>query len=348
MFSALLGLLIVASTAHAQSAVLDLPRPSQRASITQRIGITDITINYHRPMVNGRKIWDSLVPYGKVWRAGANENTTIAFSDPVSIEGKPLDKGTYGLHMIPTENEWTVIFSKNSTSWGSFTYNQAEDALRVNVKPQPTEPHEALAYDFDLLTPNSAVITIRWEKIAVPFKVAVDVNPIVAKSLHNQLRGLAQYTWEGWDDAANYLLDNKVDLNEALSYEDKSIQNEERFDNLMTKSRILDALGRKDEPATTKNKAIAVANPLQLHIYGRQLQGQKHQDEAFVIFQSNAKKYPNQWFVHSGMARVYSGQGDFANAAKEMKVALSLAPEQQKPSIQGLIKRLEAKEDINK
>jgi len=348
MFSALLGLLIVASTAHAQSAVLDLPRPSQHAIITQRIGITDITINYHRPMVNGRKIWDSLVPYGQVWRAGANENTTIAFSDPVTIEGKPLDKGTYGLHMIPAENEWTVIFSRNSTSWGSFTYNQAEDALRVNVKPQPTEPHEALAYDFDQLTPNSAVVTMRWEKIAVPFKVGVDVNPIVAKSLHNQLRGLAQYTWEGWDDAANYLLDNKVDLNEALSYEDKSIQNEERFDNLMTKSRILDALGRKDEAATTKNKAMAVAGPLQLHIYARGLQGQKRQDEAFAIFRSNAKKYPNQWFVHSGMARVYSGQGDFANAAKEMKVALSLAPEQQKPSIQGLIKRLEAKEDINK
>jgi tetratricopeptide (TPR) repeat protein len=348
MFSALLGLLIVASAAHAQSAVLDLPRQSQHAIITQRIGITDITINYHRPMVNGRKIWDSLVPYGQVWRAGANENTTIAFSDPVTIEGKPLDKGTYGLHMIPAENEWTVIFSRNSTSWGSFAYNQAEDALRVNVKPQPTEPHEALAYDFDQLTPNSAVVTMRWEKIAVPFKVGVDVNPIVAKSLHNQLRGLAQYTWEGWDDAANYLLDNKVDLNEALSYEDKSIQNEERFDNLVTKSRILDALGRKDEAATTKNKAMAVASPLQLHIYARGLQGQKRQDEAFAIFRSNAKKYPNQWFVHSGMARVYSGQGDFTNAAKEMKVALSLAPEQQKPSIQGLIKRLEAKEDINK
>ena len=241
-----------------------------------------------------------------------------------------------------------MIFSKNSTSWGSFTYNQAEDALRVNVKPQPTEPHEALAYDFDQLTPNSAVVTMRWEKVAVPVKVGVDVNPIVAKSLHNQLRGLAQYTWEGWDDAANYLLDNKVDLNEALSYEDKSIQNEERFDNLVTKSRILDALGRKDEAATTKNKAMAVASPLQLHIYARGLQGQKRQDEAFAIFRSNAKKYPNQWFVHSGMARVYSGQGDFANAAKEMKVALSLAPEQQKPSIQGLIKRLEAKEDINK
>jgi len=347
MFSALLGLLIVASAAHAQSAVLDLPRQSQHAIITQRIGITDITINYHRPMINGRKIWDSLVPYGQVWRAGANENTTIAFSDPVTIEGKPLDKGTYGLHMIPAENEWTVIFSRNSTSWGSFTYNQSEDALRVNVKPQPTEPHEALAYDFDQLTPNSAVVTMRWEKIAVPVKVGVDVNPIVAKSLHNQLRGLAQYTWEGWDDAANYLLDNKVDLNEALSYEDKSIQNEERFDNLVTKSRILDALGRKDEAATTKNKAMAVASPLQLHIYARGLQGQKRQDEAFAIFRSNAKKYPNQWFVHSGMARVYSGQGDFTNAAKEMKVALSLA-QKQKPSIQGLIKRLEAKEDINK
>src|SRR5580765_3931245 len=126
-----------ATQVHAQSALLDLPRDSQHAKVIQRVGITDITINYHRPLVKGRKVWGNIVPYGQVWRAGANENTTIAFSDPVNIEGKSLAKGVYGLHMIPAENEWTIIFSKNSTAWGSFTYNQSEDALRVTVKPQP-------------------------------------------------------------------------------------------------------------------------------------------------------------------------------------------------------------------
>src|SRR6202163_92307 len=118
----------------AQSFVLDLPLQSQRAQISQRIGITDITISYHRPLIKDRKVWDALVPYGKVWRAGANINTTITFTDPVKVEGQALDKGTYGLHMIPNAAEWTVIFSKNATSWGSFTYDQAEDALRINVK----------------------------------------------------------------------------------------------------------------------------------------------------------------------------------------------------------------------
>src|SRR5690242_15129716 len=115
----------------AQSQVLTVPLKSQGAKVSQTIGVTDITIAYHRPLVGGRVIWDSLVPYGKVWRTGANINTTITFSDPVDIEGHPLDRGTYGLHTIPAADEWTVIFSKNSTSWGSFTYNQGEDALRI-------------------------------------------------------------------------------------------------------------------------------------------------------------------------------------------------------------------------
>src|ERR1700731_4979103 len=131
------GFLSVASLSlcHAQTVMLDLPRPSQHAVVTQRIGITDITVNYHRPLANGRQIWGKVAPYGQVWRAGANENTTIAFSDPVTIDGQPLDKGTYGLHMIPGENQWTVIFSKNATAWGSFTYKKEQDAMRVNVKP---------------------------------------------------------------------------------------------------------------------------------------------------------------------------------------------------------------------
>src|SRR5207248_8024882 len=147
---------------------LNLPDVSQAAEVKQRIALTDITIKYHRPLVNGRKIWGGLVPYGEVWRAGANENTTIEFSDAVSVEGQPLAKGTYGLHMIPTADSWTVIFSKMATAWGSFTYNQAEDALRVTVKPRPNEMEEALEYAFEDLKPDSATATLKWEKLAVP------------------------------------------------------------------------------------------------------------------------------------------------------------------------------------
>jgi Protein of unknown function (DUF2911) len=342
------GILLLGSAGYAQSVVLDLPRASQHAILTQRIGITDITINYHRPTVNKRKIWGGVVPYGQVWRAGANENTTIIFTDPVSIEGKPLPKGTYGLHMIPGENEWIVVFSKNSTSWGSFTYNQDEDALRVTVKPQATDFHEALTYDFDDVNPDSSVVTLRWEKVAVPFKVGVNTHEIVTANLHNQLRGLSQYTWEGWDDAANYLLQEKIDLDEALTYSDKSILNEARYDNFMTKAQILDALNRKDEAATTRTKALTMANALQLHSYGRQLQASGKSAEAFAVYRDNAKKNPDQWVVHVGLARMYSGQGDFAGATKEMNIAVAGAPDGQKQPLQAFVKRLEAKEDINK
>ena len=345
--AAVLGLLFAASLCQGQSALLNIPRQSQHAVLTQRIGITDITINYHRPLVNGRKIWGDLVPYGQVWRAGANENTTIAFSDPVRIEGQPLDKGVYGLHMIPGENQWTVIFSRASTSWGSFTYKQAEDALRVTVKPQPSDMHNALTYDFDRLTPTSAVVELEWEKLAVPFKLDVDVNKIVAENLPVQLRGLAQYTWEGWDDAANYLLANKYDLDQALKYEDQSIQVEKRYDNEMTRSNILEALGQHQEADAARKQALALASPLQLHLYGRQLQAQKHPDQAFAIFRENARKYPDQWFVHTGMARIYSSQGNFDDAVKEMKLALAAAPDGQKNYVEGLVKKLQAKQDIN-
>ena len=342
------SLLFLIPIALAQSTILDLPRASQHALVTQRIGITDISINYHRPMVNKRKIWGGVVPYGDVWRAGANENTTIAFTNPVSVEGKSLPKGTYGLHMIPGENEWTVIFSKNSTSWGSYTYDQKEDALRVAVKPQPAEFHEALTYDFDDVKPDSSTITLRWEKIAVPFKVAVNVNEVVQQSLNQQLRGLGQYTWFGWDDAATYLVDNKTNLEEALKYSNKSIENEERYENLFTKSRVLDALGRKDEANAARNKALTKANAIQLHTYARQLQNEGKQAEAFTIFRDNAKKNPDQWIVHVGFSRMYSAQGDFANATKEMNTAITTAPDNQKPPLEAFAKRLQAKEDINK
>ncbi len=344
----LVGLVFATQLCRAQSALVDIPRQSQHAILTQRIGITDVTISYHRPLANNRKIWGGIVPYGQVWRAGANENTTITFSDPVTVEGKPLDKGTYGLHMLPGEDQWTVIFSKMSNAWGSFTYDEKEDALRVTVKPQTAELHDALTYDFDDLKADSAVATLRWEKVAVPFKIAVNVNDVVAASLHKQLRGLAQYTWDGWDDAAQYLLSTKTHLDDALEYEAKSIQVEERYDNLLSKSQILEAMGKTDEAAAAKKMALAKASPFQLHSYARQLQGQKKQDEAFAIFQSNFKNHPDQWFVHSGMARVLVAQGNFPGAVSEMKKAHDMAPAQFQIGLDGMVKRLENKEDINK
>ena len=334
-------------TGLAQSMLLDLPLQSQRAEVSQRIGITDITINYHRPLVNERKVWGGLVPYGQVWRAGANLNTTITFSDPVTIEGKALDKGTYGLHMIPNADEWTIIFSKNSTSWGAFTYDEKEDALRVTVKPKAADMHNALTYDFDELKPDSAVVELEWEKVAVPFKVSVDVHDLVEASLKKQLRILSQYTWQSWDDAANYLLAEKVDLDGALIYANKSIENEDRFDNEDTKAKVLTALNRKDDAAMAQKKALELASAQQMHGYGRQLMGEKRNEEAFAIFRENAKKHPEVWIVHGGLARMYSAQGKFDDAAKEMKLALAGAPDNQHTYLDGLLKRLEAKQDIN-
>jgi hypothetical protein len=348
-----LGVLLLASFSHAQTAtgetlMLDLPRQSQHAQVMQRIGITDITVNYHRPLANGRQVWGKVVPYGEVWRAGANENTTITFSDPVTVDGQPLEKGTYGLHMIPGENQWTVIFSKNSKDWGSFTYKQNQDALRVNVKPQATEAHDALTYDFDEVKPDSTVVTMRWEKVAVPFKVVVKVNELVTASIHRQLHGLNQYYWEGWDDAAGYFLANKINLEEALKDEELSIQAEERYDNVMNKSHILDGMGRKQDAEVARNKALAMASGLQLYVYARGLQAEKKQDEALAIFRSNAKKFPDSWTTHLGLARVYSAQGDFDNAVKELKLSMVGAPDANKTALEGYVKRLQAKDDINR
>jgi tetratricopeptide (TPR) repeat protein len=342
-----LSIVAMSGLSPAQSFVLDLPLPSQRAEISQRIGLTDITINYHRPLAKDRKIWNGLVPYGKVWRAGANENTTIKFGDPVLIEGKPLDQGTYGLHMIPNADEWTIIFSKNATSWGSFSYDQTEDALRVTVKPHAADLHNALTYEFDPLQPDSAVVELEWEKLAVPFTVSVDVRGIAQGSLKKQLRNLSQYTWMSWDDAANYLLTEKIALDDALVYANKSIENEDRYENELKKSMVLLALNRKDEAATAQKKALDLASPLQIHYYARQLQSEKRQEEAFAIYRDNAKKHPDLWFVHAGLARMYCAQGKFDDAVKEMKVALAAAPDGQKSYLDGLVRQLEAKQDIN-
>src|SRR5947209_15776697 len=186
-FGLLVGLGVMAGNASTQFkngshvTELNIARVSQWGTVEQRVGLTDITIVYHRPEVGGREIWGKTVPFGKVWRAGANENTTITFSDDVSVEGKPLAAGTYGLHTIPDKDQWAIIFSKNSTSWGSFSYDEKEDALRVIVKPHAAEAFEQLTYTFEDVKPESAVATLRWETLAVPFQIGGDLKADVRR-----------------------------------------------------------------------------------------------------------------------------------------------------------------------
>ena len=219
-------------------------------AVTQRIGLTDVTISYSRPLVKGRKMFGGLVPYGEVWRAGANENTIIEFSDPVTIEGQPVAKGTYGLHMIPGENEWTVILSKNSSSWGSFTYDQKEDALRVKVKPQASEAHETLAYR---LRRGDARFR-RGHAALGPRGGAVQDRGQSEGDRAGQDQVAVARRWRNTPGKVGtrlptQLLTYKTDLPEALEYADHSIQVEKRFENLMTKANVLEAMDRKNEAA---------------------------------------------------------------------------------------------------
>jgi hypothetical protein len=341
---------VIALPLHGQTTrLLDLPLESQSSQVMQEIGITKISVTYHRPRVKGRKVWGWIVPYGAVWRAGADENTVFEVTDPVTVEGKALPKGVYGLHMIPGESEWTVIFSKRANSWGSYSYDPAEDALRVTVRPQTTDMRDALTYDFDDPMPDGVTVTMRWEKVAVPFKIAVNTNEIVQASLRDQqLHSRWEYFWSAWNDASTYLLDNSLSPDDALKYADRSIQLEERFENLITKVRALERLHRAREAADVRDKALAMGTPLQLNGYGRQLQTEGNQEEAFDVFRDNIKRNPNHWVTHYEAARMASAQGDFSGAIKEMKLALSGAPDSQRAPFGNLVKRLEAKEDINK
>jgi hypothetical protein len=348
LFSIFLALLAFVCAERVQGD-LNLPDVSQAAEIKQRIALTDVTINYHRPLVNGRKIWGGLVPYGQVWRAGADENTTFEVSDPVTIEGQPLPKGLYGLHAIPTADSWTIIFSKTNTAWGSYSYQEAEDALRVTVKPRPLEQNkEALEFEFDDLKPTSATVNLKWEKLAIPFDVAV-TDATTLDNIRAQLKGRGQFTWQAPDQAAQFCLTHNLNLEEGLKWADISISNEERFDNLSTKVDLLRALHKDDEASSIWTKAMEKATPTQLYSYARRQQSAKRAEQGLTILKEVAKRYPQDVYGHLAQARIKSAAGDFAGAIDEMKKAqASSTSDAQKTGLQPLLDRLQAHQDINK
>ena len=231
-----------------------LPRDSQRATISQVIGDTSVSVVYHRPNTKGRKVWGELVPFGQVWRTGANEATVFEVSNDVTINGQLLPKGKYSLHTIPTESEWTLIFNKTWNQWGSFEYDAKQDALRVSAKPTTGEMRETMSFDFGDMKPNSTQVVIAWDKVRVPFTIDVgDVNKRIVNDFRSKM--IADPV-----QATNYILTTKITTSyeEALGWLNNSIAMRETFGNLSAKARLLNEMGRLNDAVATAEKAIQV------------------------------------------------------------------------------------------
>jgi len=367
---------ILLLTAVSAAAQLTMPPDgdNERASVSQSIGLVRITIDYNSPKVHNPhtgedrrgKIWGKLVPYGLVdlgfgtckecpWRAGANENTVFTISHDVKIEGKPLAAGSYGLHMIPGENEWTIVFSKNNKSWGSFYYNPAEDALRVTAKPAKSEYHEWLTYEFPERHTDHAVAALKWEELQLPFTISVDnINDLYLAQMRSDLRGATGFDWKNWLAAARFALKNK-DVKEGLEWAKVAASprfpGESNYDTLTTLADLQQANGLDAEAKQTREAALnhPTASAVALHMYGRELLSSGKKQDAMNVWSLNAKRHPNEWPVNVGLARGNSAMGNYKEALKYAKLALAQAPDDaNRNALSEGIKKLEAGKDMNR
>ncbi|MDP4262417.1 MAG: DUF2911 domain-containing protein [Bacteroidota bacterium] len=345
-----------------------LPRGgNKRASVSEQIGITDVSIHYSRPGVKKRDghIWGELIPVGFTelgygakkpapWRAGANENTTIEFTTAVKIEGQDLPAGKYGFFIAYDPNECTLIFSRNSTSWGNFFYDPAEDALRVKVKPVKTDKSvEWLKYEFTDQTPSGATVQLQWEKLAIPFRIDVDVIKTQIASFRMELRGdrALPGLWQGWNEAAAYCAANNTNLEEGLMWADSATSfrfgGTTTFTPWQTKAAILDSLGRKAEADEIMKKALPYADQIEAYVYASGLVAAKRPKEALEVFKMNYDRFPNTLFTNIGMASGYSALGDYKRALDFAQKALPQAMGGNKLEVERNIRDLQNGKDMN-
>jgi TolA-binding protein len=338
--SVLLALIAQSTPLAAQAFYLTVPFGSQRASVTQTIGLTDISVTYDRPGVDGRKIWGELVPYDSVWRAGANVNTVLAFTSPVTINGKQLPAGRYGVFMIPTPQQWTVILSKEANAWGHFSYNQAEDVLRFTATPVAVAMTERLEYTFDDPKADAVTVTLRWEKLALPFAISVNSTQVVMDSLQQQLRGLPKFFPDAWRQAAAWAF-NHNQLATASAWADTAIGLGATYQNLMLKSRILAKEGNQPGADSLKTRALAVATEADMNLYGYQLMQQGKKEEALAVFIKNTKTYPGSWNTYDSLGECYGNMGNKKLAIANYQKALGMVGDPaQKRRIEGAIAAL--------
>lgn len=330
-------LVLAAGVAQAQNFQLVLPRQSPHASVSQVIGLTEVSVSYHRPSVGGRKIWGGLVPYDSVWRAGANENTVLRISSPARIGGKDVPAGSYGLHMLPTASTWTIILSKQYEAWGSFSYRQGEDQTRFSVTPRAAEPTEQLQYTLDDPSDSSLTVTLRWEKLAVSFPIQVNTDQVVLDSLKQQFRSLPRFFANAWSQAGGWALTNTSNLDLANAWADSSNNLNPNFQALRIKAVVQERRGDMAGSNATMVQALAIANEAEVNAYGYVLLQAKRNDEAIAIFQRNVKQHPESWNTYDSLGEAFAAKGDKAKAAANYRKALSMAPEGQKARIQGIL-----------
>jgi tetratricopeptide (TPR) repeat protein len=324
-----------------RSQPVTLPRtPSPAASVSQKVGISTIMVDYSRPSVKGREIWGALVPYGwnkqafgpgnsAPWRAGANENTVLTLSHDATIEGHSVRAGSYGLFfVINQDNTGEVILSKDYRSWGSFFYDESLDAMRANIKIREAAPTEMLTYNFKDLTKNSSELVLDWEKKEFPVKIEFAVDSIVMANAEQELKSSTGFTPQGYMSAANYALENKVNYDEALKWINFAITINKTFTSLNIKSGLLRATGKTAEADATMKDAIAIANEFELNNYGYQLLGENDKNGAIAIFILNTQKNPKSANVWDSLGEGYVLNGDKKNAITSFKKSLSLNPPQ--------------------
>jgi len=334
---------------------------NQKASVTQWIGPASVTVNYSSPDVHGpngedRKghIWGELVPYGFTdqgfgsskaapWRAGANENTTITFSHDVTIGGKPLKAGTYGLFLAVEKDgtsQW--IFSKNANSWGSYFYDEKQDALRVPAPLTDAAYTEYLTYGFDERKAASAQAFLQWENKRSAFTVGVpNVNTLYVDRMREELFGTTiGFTYQPWMEAAQFCAQNKVNLDEALTWADYAISGpyigKEDFSSLETKALVLTAMGRDTEADALMTRAVKhpSASVQSIHQYGRSLLAAGKKDKALEVFKLNRQLHGDDKFTtYIGLARGYTAVGDKKNAIRNWEIAIKNLPADQKANL---------------
>ena len=341
---ALAGALLLAAPPLAAQSRPRQAWASPRAQVSQVIGLSTVSLDYGRPAVKGRTIFGGLEAWGEVWRAGANENTTVTFSDGVSVEGHPLAAGTYGVHMIPNPDRFTVIFNRNAHGWGSYAYDAAEDALRVDVTPA-TGPHqEWLAWEFTDLAAGHATLQLRWGETVVPVRLEVDTQAVTLAYLKGDyLRGVDQFFWQGWNNAANWCLQNGYALDQGWAWAQRSTALGANFTNLWTASRLAEALGKAGEVESLRARAMAAATEPELNAAGYQLLQAGRLDEAVALFRANAGNHPGSWNAWDSLAEALAAKGDTAGAVQHYRKALELADDEtQKVRIRGELDRLGA------
>lgn len=332
-----LTLLLAVTMSVAQG--ISTPRTaSPGATVSQNIGISNVTVNYSRPSVKGRDVWGALVPYGwnvqsfgsqkeAPWRAGANENTVLTLSHDATVQGIKVPAGSYGLFfVINKDNTGEVVVSKDFRSWGSFWYDPAQDVMRARISLREIPHTKTLTYDFINADKTSAELVLNWEKKQFPVKIEFAVDQIVMANAKEELKNTTGFTWQGYSSAANYSLQNKIDMEQGLKWIETAITQNKNFQTMQIKAGLLKETGKTEEHDKLMKEALVIATENELNNYGYQLLGQNNFDKAIEVLALVTTRFPKSANAWDSLGEAYALKGDKDTAIKYFKKSLTLNP----------------------